>query len=75
MDKFIFLHIMKTGGTTLLNEFIRIYGRENILHETKYKQDKIKNVGLLRMSDKTLTSYFPSHKDYKIIHGHFLYGF
>lgn len=69
-DKFIFVHIMKTGGTSLRESFIEYFGHENFLYDRTYKLDRLKYKGILRIHKSSLV-YPKNYEDRKVIFGHF----
>jgi len=70
IPRFIFVHIMKTAGTTLSEELNRIYKNEYFL-DTTYKADRaIEGLFKFQRSDST----YPKNKRYlksSVLHGHF----
>lgn len=66
MVKFIFLHVPKTGGSSLLKILEQNYGKENVL--------KVKREDCLEANKKgiLLSSTIPNHIE--AIHGHFRYA-
>jgi hypothetical protein len=72
MDKFIFLHVMKTGGTSIRFSFEESFGG-NMLVDYAYRHDRTKGRGLLSFK-KSLTIYPENYETYKVIFGHFNYN-
>lgn len=70
-DKFIFLHIMKTGGTSLRHSLDETFGKK-LLVDPSHRLDRLTDKGILRLH-KSLLVYPKNYKDYEIIFGHFNY--
>ena len=69
LSKIVFVHIMKTGGSTLRKEFRRLYGSKSIV-DMEYKRDKHSH-GLFKLHKSE--KYYPDKRYLKcdIIIGHF----
>jgi hypothetical protein len=68
-DRFVFLHIMKTGGTSIRDSLKECYGRDMMV-DYSYRHDREKGKGLLSFK-KSLTIYPENYEDFKVIFGHF----
>ena len=69
-QKIIFVHIFKTGGTTLKYKFRYLYGKK-FLYDVTFRKERKR--GVVKLT-KSTTIFEPSnYKDYDIILGHFTY--
>lgn len=71
IERFIFLHIMKTAGTSLAKELKRIYGSKYYLDPT-FRTDR-DEIGIFQI--KKSTKIYPkiNYDNYKVLHGHITY--
>lgn len=71
INRFIYLHIMKTAGTSISTQIKRIYNDDYILDHS-YRQARRALDGVF-IFDKSERMYPKSYKKYKVIHGHFTF--
>jgi hypothetical protein len=69
--KFVFVHIFKTGGTTLKYNLRDRYGKRFLYDVTFRKERKHKRV--VKLVDNTMIYDPPDYEKYDIILGHFTY--
>lgn len=70
--KLIFVHIFKTGGTTMHHTLKRRYGRNKFLYDTTYRKER-DNGGIFKPIENINIYKPPTYKKYDIIFGHFIY--
>ena len=74
IDKFICVHILKTAGTTLRENFLKpVYG-ESCLIDMSFKlknKERNKEIKIKRLVDLENQSYPPDYENYDVIFGHF----
>jgi hypothetical protein len=73
IDCFIYLHIMKTAGTTISSSIKKFYGHKYLL-DYSYRQARTKRHGIFKFTDKTEQVYPEGYKKYSVLHGHFTFG-
>lgn len=79
LPEFIFLHIMKTGGTSFRKNFLDLVYKDNYIYDKTFKlnEEQKRNLSLwMRKNPLVLnfdqTIYPENYRTYKVIYGHFL---